>query len=75
MWKNQNIAEKARSWAGKWTRPTEKMERKRGASLIVQLCLGAFLFFSAAVPGNYPYAEHSGSQAGQPALESAAAQP
>ena len=75
MWKNQNIAKKARSWAGKWTRPTEKMERKRGASLIVQLCLGAFLFFSAAVPGNYPYAEHSGSQAGQPALESAAAQP
>ena len=75
MWKNQNIAEKARSWAGKWTRPTEKMERKRGASLIVQLCLGAFLFFSAAVPGNYPYAEHSGSQAGQPALESAATQP
>ena len=75
MWKNQNIAEKARSWAGKWTRPTEKMERKRGASLIVQLCLGAFLFFSAAVPGNYLYAEHSGRQAGQTALESAAAQP
>lgn len=75
MWKNQNIAKKARLWAGEWTRPAEKVERKHEASSILQLCLGAFLFFAAAVPGNYPYAEHSGRQAGQTALESAAAQP
>ena len=75
MWKNQNIAKKARSWAGEWTRPAEKVERKHGASPILQLCLGAFLLFAAAVPGNYLYAEHSGCQAGQTALESAAAQP
>ena len=75
MWKNQNIAKKARSWAGEWTRPAEKVERKHEASPILQLCLGAFLFFAAAVPGNYLYAEHSGCQAGQTALESAAAQP
>ena len=75
MWKNQNIAKKARSWAGEWTRPAEMVERKHEASPILQLCLGAFLFFAAAVPGNYLYAEHSGRQAGQTALESAAAQP
>nr|WP_329752689.1 D-alanyl-D-alanine carboxypeptidase family protein [Clostridium sp. CM74B_53] len=75
MWKNQNIAKKARSWAGEWTRPAEKVERKHEASPILQLCLGAFLFFAAVVPGNYLYAEHSGRQAGQTALESAAAQP
>ena len=75
MWKNQNIAKKARSWAEEWTRPAEKVERRHEASPILQLCLGAFLFFAAAVPGNYLYAEHSGRQAGQTALESAAAQP
>ena len=75
MWKNQNIAKKARLWVSEWTRPAEKVERKHEASPILQLCLGVFLFFAAAVPGNYPYAEHSWRQAGQTALESASAQP
>ena len=65
MWKNKNIAGKVLLRLSEWTGAKEKAERKRGSSPILQLCLGAFLFFMAAVPGNRLYTEGSGRQTAQ----------